>query len=205
MITIISNLKNKIQKKYSFLFFKNDKKGFTLVELLVVVAIFLILIGAIIGIFISGVRKQRLILTQQTILDQTSFVLEYMSRSLRMATKELSAPSCLSQNGLNYEITHNGTGLRFINFLENNDCQEFFLQNGQLRYWKRSTGITLPLTPDRLEIIFLRFNSIGAFQGDDLQPRITISFEIRERAQLEGLQRIRIQTTISQRNLDVQR
>lgn len=178
-------------------------RGFTLIEMMVTITIFSIVIGVILGIFISGVQQQRIALTGQVLLDQTSYALEYMSRALRMARKELSAPACLSQNGLNYEITRSGAGLKFINHLQNDDCQEFFLESGQLKYWKKSTEETLPLTSNKLEIAQLKFNLTGESQGDDLQPRVTIFLEVKGKGTLEASQRIKIQTTLSQRNLDV--
>ncbi|GAI33847.1 unnamed protein product, partial [marine sediment metagenome] len=58
------------------------------------------------GVFISGFRGQRSALSSQRLLDQTSYALEYMSRALRMASKQTAdIPACLSQDGLNYEIT----------------------------------------------------------------------------------------------------
>ncbi len=182
---------------------KIQNKGFTLIELLVVIGIFSIVIGMVSVIFILGIRQQKVAFVSQTVLDQTSFALEFMSRALRMARKELSTPTCLSQNGLNYEITLPGSGLKFINSLENSDCQEFFLESGQLKYWKKSTGETLPLTSNKLEIAQLKFNLTGSSQSDDLQPAVTIFLEIRGKGDIESSQRIKIQATLSQRNLDV--
>lgn len=183
------------------------ERAFTLVELLVSIGIFSIIIGAISGIFIFGIRQQKLALLNQIILDQSSFSLEFMSRALRMAKKDSSAsPVCLSQSGLNYEITRSGVGLKFINHLENDDCQEFFLEQSQLKYRKKIGQIgeeSLPLTSNKLEIVSLKFNLIGGSQADDLQSSVTIFLEIRGKGELENSQKIKIQTTISQRNLDV--
>ncbi len=130
--------------------------GFTLIEIIVTISIFSIVVGIILGTFISGVRQQRIFFAGQTILDQTSYALEYIGRALRMARKELSAPTCLSQNGLNYEVKYGGSGLRFINFLEGGDCQEIYLQNGHLKYQKDLDSAMPPaplnLTSDNLEI-----------------------------------------------------
>jgi prepilin-type N-terminal cleavage/methylation domain-containing protein len=181
--------------------------GFTLVEMLVAITIFSVTTGVISGIYVSGINQQRRALVSQTILDQTSFALEYMSRALRMAKKELSnPPDCLSQRGLNYEITHSGSGLKFINHLQDDDCQEFFLEGGLLKY-RRNIGKaleeTLPLISNKIEIVSLKFNLAGESQNDDLQPRLTIFLEISGKGALEGSQKIKIQTSISQRNLDV--
>lgn len=171
------------------------KTGFTLVELIVTMAIFLIIATAILGIFIAGARQQRMALERQTLLDQTNFGLEFMGRALRFARKELGQ-GCLSQYGQNYELTHGGSGIKFINTLQENDCQEFFLEAGQLQYFRQSTGGTLPLTSDQLSIASLKFNLIGQGQDDDTQPRVTFFLEV------GGLE---IQTTLTQRNLDVTR
>lgn len=193
----------------------STKKGFTLIEMLVAVAIFSLLVGAISGLFISGIRLQRGALVSQEILNQTSYTLEYISRALRMAKKE-SGEGCLSEAGLNYEIPGKyriekdknlGTGLRFINHLENDDCQEFFLEAGQLKYKKKveSPGeVTLDLTSKDLEITSLKFNLSGQSQDDNLQPRVTVFLDIKgKRVREEEQPKIKIQTTISQRNLDI--
>lgn len=170
-----------------------------MVELMTTIAIFSVIIGAIVGIFIAGVRQQKLALEIQTLLDQTTFSLEFMSRNLRMANKELSQ-GCLSQQGLNYELTHGGSGVKFINFLEGNDCQEFFLEGGQLKYFRQSSGQTLAMTSDKLELSSLNFNLIGESQDDDIQPRLTLFLEI---SSTGGIPKSQFQTTISQRKLDV--
>jgi prepilin-type N-terminal cleavage/methylation domain-containing protein len=180
---------------------KMKKNGFTLIELLVSIAILSLSIGAITGIFIAGIRQQRIALVNQELLDQTSFALELMSRALRMAGKELAAPSCLSADGLNYELTRGGSGIKFINVLEGGDCQEFFFEAGQLKYFKQATLQTLPLTSTKLAISSARFNVIGASQGDDIQPRVTLFLQVE--GKISGVPKLKIQTTISQRNLDV--
>ena len=186
-------------------------RGFTLVEMLVAMFIFALVIGAIVGLFISGIRGQRNALATQRLLDQTSYNLEYMSRALRMALKEGQQDpllgDCLLEDGLNYEITNRGSGLKFINHLEGDDCQEFFLENEQLKQNKSNLPEPLLLTSNKLKITQLQFNLIGQLQppADNNQPRLTLSLKIEGRGSAaETMPKIHIQTTISQRNLDVQ-
>lgn len=117
------------------MFCKNLKnnKGFTLIELVVVMAVFLFIIGAAIGIFISVIKNQKKILAQTQFLNQVSYIEEYMSKALRMA-KVASADevSCLGQEGFVYLLTRPDIsgfyrGVKFINPSDNNVCQEFFL------------------------------------------------------------------------------
>ena len=181
---------------------KIKKEGFTLIEMLVTMSIFITLVGVITGLFITGIRQQRNVLAFQSVLDQTSYALEHMSRNLRLAKKETSG-SCLSQSGLNFEITRSGSGLKFINHLQGDDCQEFFLQNNQIQYWKQSTNNSLPLTSNKLEVVSLKFNLTGESQADDLQPLVTVFLEIKDKSSPGQSQKIKIQTSVSQRNLDV--
>jgi len=179
----------------------NKQKGFTLVELIVTITVFLIIFETVIGIFIAGIRQQRISLeTQLLSLDQITFSLEFMSRNLRMANKELNQ-GCLSSRGLNYEITHNGSGVKFINTLDNDECQEFFLENGQLKY-KKGNQDALPMTSSKLTVSSLKFNLIGGDQSDEIQPRLTFVLEFSSKS--PNIPKTKFQTTISQRKLDVQ-
>lgn len=189
------------------------KKGFTLIEMMVTVVIFSLIITTVTGIFISAIGAQRKALAYQELLNQTSYAMEYMSRSLRMAKKERDDPAfCLTGigygYGYNYEITRLGEGVKFINHLQDDDCQEFFRElDGVTETWrlkyKKGIGVseeTLDLTSDYLTVNFLKFSLSGESQADKLQPRVTFSLEIEGKEQTKT----RIQTTISQRNLDVE-
>lgn len=182
------------------------KNGYSLIELLVAVGIFTIVIAAPTGFFVTSLKGQLKALSSQKLLDNTSYALEYISRSLRMAKKELStdpSTACLLQGetilyGHNYQITQGGHGLKFINY--KNECQEFFLSDGRLKDGEDY------LTPEDLEIISFKIGPVESWdQADTDQPRVTFFLEIKggkgQRPELRPL--IKIQTTISQRNLDV--
>jgi prepilin-type N-terminal cleavage/methylation domain-containing protein len=180
--------------------------GFTLVELLASVAIFSLIIGGASGVFISAIRTQRKTLSNQELLSQTSYLIEYMSRALRMAKKELDDPPiCLSERGLNYEKTRGAKGLKFIN--HQGICQEFFWDVNDNRLKENKTGYAepLPLTSSNLEIVSFNIELRGEEQDDDNQPRVTLFLKIKgagEKAEIRP--EIQIQTTVSQRQLDIQ-
>jgi len=184
-------------------------KSYTLIEVLVAVGIFTIIIAAPTGFLVGSLKGQQKALASQKLLDNTSYTLEYMSRALRMAKKELSTESslaCLLEDGTilygyNYQITRGGNGLKFINYKE--ECQEFFLEGTRLRESKDE--VENYLTAEDLEITSLKFQLSGELQTDNDQPRVTLFLEIKGgkslKAELQPL--IKIQTTISQRNFDV--
>lgn len=201
------------------------QKGYTLIEILVAVGIFTILIAAPTGFFVGSLRGQLKTLASQKLLDNTSYTLEYISRSLRMAKKD-TIGSCISPldstNYRNYEKTdfrelnngigYSGIGIKFKNYQE--VCQEFFLDEteghetkGQLMESKNGAA-PVALTAEDLEITSLtglKFKLSGESQADTDQPRVTLFLKIKgARGQKPELQpEIKIQTTISQRNLDV--
>lgn len=168
-----------------------NKKGFTLIEMMVAVSIFSLVIGASSGLLISSIKNQRRSLATQEILDQTSYLMEYMSRTLRMAKKDM-AGTCTGTPKLNYAFV--GQCIKFRNYKD--ECQEFCLVGDRLQDKDGNY-----LTSDSLRVS--NFSVILAGQNqppiDYFQPRVTIFLEINGKEE----SRIRIQTSVSQRNPDV--
>jgi len=168
------------------------QKSFTLVELLVAVAIFSLIVGAATGVFVSAIRAQRKSLAYQEILSQASYAMEYMSRALRMAKKDLDG-NCIEAK-LNYQKTT--TGIKFENY--QGICQEFYLEGNQLK--ENKGGNISELTSDNLKVKSFNIGPSDSWDQDDNdQPRVTLFLTIEGKEKSE----IKIQTTISQRNLDV--
>ena len=193
----------------------SNKQGYTLIELMVSIAIFSLIVAGPTGLFISALRNQNKAMALREIIDSSSNILEYISRSLRMAQKELNAPLCLSNHGLNYQQTnsrtlggevYSGSGIKFINHL--GECQEFFLDQTDGHSTKnqlmssKDGGLPMPITSNNLIVNKFEFQLSGEDQDDILQPRVTMLLEISDDS-ATGLPKITVQTTVSQRNLDV--
>jgi len=180
------------------------QKSFTLIELLVTVTIFSLIVGAASGVFVSALRAQRKSLSMQELLGQTSFLMEYMSRALRMAKKDVSG-SCLGLDYAKYNYAPITYGIRFLNYTGN--CQQFFRDGNILKMQVSSDekavnfGPSLDLTSANLIVNSFNIGPEGSWtQADDYQPRVAIFLEIQGKEQAK----IKIQTTISQRNLDIE-
>ena len=182
------------------------KKGLTIIELLVAMTMLSLIMGAIIGIFTAVVRGQMRALASQQLLDQTSYVMEYTGRALRMAKKD-SDGACTGTAHLNYIKTHSGNGIKFLNYKD--ECQEFYwattTETSKLKE-KIGDNDAVDLTSDKMEVISFNIGPDNSWdQDDELQPRVTIFLDIR--GKLTGLKtteqpEIKVQTTVSQRNLD---
>jgi len=166
-------------------------RGFTLIEMVVATAIFVLVMTAASGLFVSGLRAQRQSLAHQQVLSQTSYLMEYMSRAVRMARKDM-AGTCTGTAKLNYAFS--GQCLKFINY--KNQCQQFCLEDGRL---KNENGVYL--TSGDLQINSFNVSLSGQTQDDDLQPKATIFLDIVG----QEMTNIKIQSTVSQRNLDVRK
>src|SRR3989339_715055 len=71
--------------------------GFTLIEMIVAMAIFGVLAVSITGIFISVIKSQRLALAQNSIQESGRYILESMTKEIRMSQEitELGVSSAL--------------------------------------------------------------------------------------------------------------
>ena len=191
------------------------KNGFTLIETIVSLAVFLLFLGAILQIFISAASLQRRALASQELLDQAGYAVEYMGRALRMARKDI-AGDCIPAK-TNYQLVDysGGRGVRFLNY--SGKCQEFtrFQHAGfGMMHEKKSTDSSAAnlasakaLTSSKIDVASFNIGPQDSWdQEDGDQPRVTLYLDVRKRGEKpEARPQITIQTTISQRNLDVKR
>lgn len=216
--------KTKMQNKKTL-----NEKGFTLVELIVVMAIFLFVIGAALSIFISIIKDQRRVLAEQQFLNQVSYAEEYISKGIRMAKAEVDENCLIDSEGHDhpgyiYLLTHphpNGQSYKGIKFINQSGisassdpiCEEFFLDTDGVLKERQGVGIPTPvaLTPANLQIdsvIFLINGSSDSYVeqciGTDpcVQPRVTMIMKVKIAGDDKEPWRT-IQTTLSQRNLNV--
>jgi len=189
----------------------DNKNGFTLVEMLVTVTVFSLIVGTSTGIFVSAIKIQRYNLATQELLNQTSYALEYMDRFLRMARKDMTG-TCLTVAGAgaNYENPSDNTAIKFLNY--NGQCQEFYREwNAAAQVYQLKVDLDttipwneLPLTSEKFNVTSLVFQISGEEQTDFLQPRVTIFMTIEAVSSAQPKPKLTVQTTISQRALDLE-
>lgn len=174
---------------------RNKKTGFTLVELLIVAGMFSVVITVVASLFVSSLRTEKSILDTKRVLGEVSYAMEYISRALRMAEKDIDG-TCIGSKE-NYDV--GPESVAFINALQDDACQRFYLEDGKIKF-DNGTKI-LDLTSDNITIENLKFNLHGESQTDDFQPFVTIYFE----AHTKVSPVLAFQTSVSQRNPDIRR
>ncbi|MFH1643259.1 MAG: prepilin-type N-terminal cleavage/methylation domain-containing protein [Patescibacteria group bacterium] len=176
---------------------KKLKKGFTLIELMVSLSIFVLVISSSSSILIMTIRSQKKAFAQQELLNQTSYLMEKMSKSIRMARKDKDGICGSKISNTNYYFSP--TSIEFLNY--NGICQKFYLNNGEI---KEKLGATdLPLTSSNLDVEYFNVDVEYGDQADNMQPKVTFVLKIKSGVEPNDAN-INIQTTISQRNPDVQ-
>jgi len=176
---------------------RRGKKGFTIIELSVAMAIFSLVIGSIMGIFIAGVRSQGKILVTQKLLDETSYVIEYMSRTIRMAKDDVPG-TCLAP-GVNYQASEGE--ILFVDYKR--ECTRLYRDDATYPYalYKEIAGTDPePITSNDFELASFNVKLSGESATDIKQSRVTISMILKKAG--VGKPEIKIQTTISRRDLE---
>jgi len=163
------------------------RSGFTLVELIVAVFIFSILVFVAGGSFIGSLSMQRRALNAKKVEENGRYILESMSREIRVANPITSANSaCPGPSMLTFQHPVNGP-------------IDYFLSGSQIH--RRYNGNDTIISNPDISVSRLNFCISGNFAGDDRQPRVTIILGLTETTGTTQLDSIDLQTTISQRVL----
>ena len=176
------------KKNFQFSIFNFQKsEGFTLIELIVAMAVFSTVITIVSSIFVSTVGSQRKNVNQQEVLENARYVLEIMGRAIRQSN--VQTPNTPSGGSSSLIITHPIKG-----------SITYQLDNGQIK--ETSGGITDALTSSDVLVEKLSFIVQGKGVGDSTQPRVTIIISLSNVQPGVNANSIKLQTTITPRNLD---
>ncbi|MDP3800011.1 MAG: prepilin-type N-terminal cleavage/methylation domain-containing protein [bacterium] len=176
-------------KNFQFPIFNFQKsKGFTLIELIVAMAVFSTVVTIVSSIFVSTMGSQRKNVNQQEVLENARYVLEIMARSIRQSTVQTTdgTSSVLA-------INHPVKGLI-----------TYQLDSDQI---KESTGVNPALALSSSEVIIDKLSFIvqGNSLSDNAQPRVVIVVSLRNTEVGANIaSSINLQTTVTPRNLQIQ-
>jgi len=207
------------------------KKGFTLVELLVTVGLFVIIITIAVGGFTNAIRTERQVSSLISAQSNVSLALEQMSREIRtgylfchagtppvtdwgVGTPQGSAAAnALPDCGCTISRSPAPTGSWTCNALDFYDAATNHVvyettSTGPLAgtLIESSTQLLNPLsvTGGGITVKYLKFYLYGEVEGDNTPPRITIVIGITPSSSDPAVANdvINLQTTVSSRNID---
>ena len=168
----------------------NKQKGFTLIEIMVAMALFSIITTVSFSAFFLILNKQKEIQVLSQVTNNLNMVLESMSRELRMGHSYIISNS--QNNKITFTTKEGSEGIFQLKDIRDNGFIKRKIEG-------RDTNKVF-LTGSNIDIEKLEFRSAGIRPGDNLQPRILII--INGKVILENTEsEFNLQTTVSQRKL----
>lgn len=169
---------------------KNKNKGFTLIELLIALAVFSLVIVSMATTAVSIIKGQRKAFTLQDTQETGRFILESMSKEIRMSEVTTPAGSPTELNITNVDGDGDGA--------QDDDVDYRFLANKLQR--RLNGGNWRDLTSDKLEVTgnFYVMKFISPERpGEVIQTRVTSVIKIKiTGGKAEEQAEIRLQSTI---------
>ncbi len=178
--------------------FLKQKKGFTLVEMLVAISLFVIVvfisIGAIMSIF-SANGKAR---ASKSVVDNLNYTVENMVRNIRFgglyhcgSSGNLSTPANCSNGDTSLALRLNGNTIVYRR------------SGARIEYSSNGGSSYVALTPPEVVITNMLFYVLGASNSDQLQPYVVIVIKgyVGNRPTTQTV--FSLQTFVSQRELDL--
>lgn len=184
---------------------EEKKKGFTLIELIVSVALFSIILTTALGALLMVIDANRQAKAIKLVVNNLNLAMEGMSRELRVGSN-----FCEFDNGTNSpdptcNTSSNGSDVIYFTTDRGDESSLFQLQGTAVerRLGPAGPGNTaLQLTGSDVEVDALRFYIRGVGYGDSVQPSVVVMMNGHIN-QADQVVEFNVQSTVSQRKLEL--
>ncbi len=139
-------------------------KGFTLIELMVSIALFSVVVAIVAAAFTSLLSQNRIALATNNISNNLSFVVDSMERSIRTGS------------GYSANASYSGGGAASFSFTDDQGNPVTYSSSGGSITECYGSGCTAsPMTDPNITISYLRFyvQGVDTGNGDNTQPQVT--------------------------------
>ncbi|MGB8815633.1 MAG: type II secretion system protein [Minisyncoccia bacterium] len=188
---------------------KNFKKGFTLVEMLVAIAVFMMVVTVAMSALMSIINANRKARAIQSVVSNVNFVVESISRDIRMGSgyycgtvqDGTDCSTGIGSQSINY-LSPDGITKVYYYFTPPTESEKGFLSKCTLTEDSCDvSGNTLPagyarITSPDTNILSLKFYVV---KGSDVQPKVIIMMEGQAGGLTDTKSTFNLQTTASQR------
>ena len=164
--------------------FYSRNGGFTIVELMVAVGLFVVVVGIASATFVQALRTQRQVVGLMAANDNASLTLEQMAREIRTGT-QFALPGASGNEGI--ELKFQNADDVTVHYRLNNSVIE-----------READGRTFPITGNNVQVSTLAFHLVH--NEIDWPPRITITLSVAPVASTLQAIVTNLQTTASGRN-----
>jgi len=157
-------------------------KGFTLIEVIVAMAVFAVIITVVLSLFSMALRGHRKVIALQNVQENARFLMDFMVKEIRMSTINNSTPASLS-------ITRS-----------DGNAVTYMFVGGKIE--RTSPSTSGPINSDEIFVTGSFYAEGGFMTPGNQQAKVTIVFKAESTGtKVEEKTSIRIQATLSQRNL----
>ncbi|MBI2109179.1 MAG: prepilin-type N-terminal cleavage/methylation domain-containing protein [Parcubacteria group bacterium] len=175
------------------------RRGFTLIEMIVAVSVFVVVMVSGIGALVSMIDANRKAQSLRIVMDNLNFALENITRNMRVgvdyhcgAVGDLNVPRDCPVDGDSFIAFTNSSGDRII----------FRLNSGRIEKSEDLGASFLGITAPEITVEELRFFVQGSEAGDGLQPEVLVIVRGVAGATPETSTTFSLQTIASQRLRD---
>jgi len=209
------------------IFQSKNIQGFTLIEMIVSLAVFSIVVTTAIGAMLVLISTNQQLQAEQNVITNLSFALDTMTREIRTGDKYYCANSgsgddlkvftedqesigtatknCIVQSTYQYRgvsFFEGGESLTKDTTVASNRISYFYDFNQKAIFRRLGNETAQAITSSGLVITDMQFFVSGAVVGDDEQPTVTIYIEAKEKDDAEA-KTYHLETTVTQRILDI--
>ncbi len=153
-------------------------RGFTLVEMIVAIALFAIVMVVCVGALLSLVTANRKAQALQSVMNNLNIALDGMARSVRMGNDYDGSTGCNSNAADTHDCTGGSTMFVFQPFGSTLDSKWIYNFNSATNRIERSTSGSIsgaaPITAPEVTIDEMLFYVVGTERGDTVQPKVVI-------------------------------
>ena len=152
--------------------------GFTLVEMIVAIALFAIVMVVCVGALLALVTANRKAQALQSVMNNLNIALDGMARSVRMGNDYDGSVGCANPSAGSHDCTEGSTMLEFQPFGDTSDPRWIYYFNSTTHRIERSTSGSIsgaaPITAPEVSIDEMLFYVVGTQRGDTVQPKVLI-------------------------------
>jgi prepilin-type N-terminal cleavage/methylation domain-containing protein len=164
---------------------KSRQSGFTLIEVMVSSLVFSVIVLTFTGLYVQILSNQRRAFAYQKIQENGLYILELMSREIRVSTIEnQDSPNCTATS---LTVTHPVNGLI-----------TYSVVSGVLK--RTAGGVTAELSTSDIRFNRINFCIIGSSPTDQKQARVAIVTEIQNKIGRDIFS-VDLQTTVTSRDV----
>jgi prepilin-type N-terminal cleavage/methylation domain-containing protein len=179
-----------------------NKNGFTLIEILVSMALFIIIITAALNIFKLVIDSQRSAIATQNVEESLKYFLEVTGKEIRMAKRNVDGTCNLPVTDI-YKTTISDATTDTLTFKNYHDqCVTYTLTtqtDGTKRFSITRAGVPGFITPAKISIDELHFIVRPEGGVNNSQPTVTMELLAHAPGKDSAKSEMRLQTTLTSR------